>query len=85
MKNNKGNTLKKTVIETEVIAHLPTKVDLTKRNSGNGLHFVAKSGGEMLGTLQVGRGSVRWFAPNAKVATGAWTWKEFAKMLGERK
>jgi hypothetical protein len=71
-------------IETEVIAHLPLKVDLTKRNSGNDLRFVVKSGGEMLGTLQLGRGSVRWFAPKAKNPTGEWTWKAFAKMLSDK-
>lgn len=68
-------------IETEVIAHLPLRVDLTKRNSGNDLRFVVKSGGEMLGTLQMGRGSVQWFAPKAKKPTGAWTWRDFAKLL----
>jgi len=71
-------------IETEVIAQLPLTVDLSKRNSRNDLRFVVKSGGEMLGTLQMGRGSVRWFAPNAKKPTGKWTWKEFAKFLGGR-
>jgi hypothetical protein len=68
-------------IETEVIAHLPLRVDLTKRNSGNDLRFVVKSGGDLLGTLQMGRGSVQWFAPNAKKPTGAWTWRDFAKLL----
>ena len=68
-------------IETEVIAHLPLKVDLTKRNSGNDLRFVVKSGGDMLGTLQMGRGSVQWFATKAKKPTGAWTWKEFVRLL----
>lgn len=70
-------------IETEVIAHLPLKVDLTKRSSGNDLRFTVKSGGELLGTLQMGRGSVRWFASMAKKPTGTWTWKAFAKMLGK--
>jgi hypothetical protein len=69
-------------IETEVIAHLPLKVDLTKRNSGNDLRFTVKSGGELLGTLQMGRGSVLWFAAMAKKPTGKWTWLTFAKMLG---
>jgi hypothetical protein len=68
-------------IETEVMAHLPLRVDLTKRNSGNDLRFTVKSGGELLGTLQMGRGSVRWFAPMAKKATGQWTWKQFASLL----
>lgn len=68
-------------IETEVMAHLPLRVDLTKLNSGNDLRFTVKSGGEMLGTLQLGRGSVRWYAPNAKRPTGTWTWKAFAGML----
>jgi hypothetical protein len=71
-------------IETEVIAHLPLTVDLTKRNSGNDLLFVVKSGGEMLGTLRMGRGSVQWFAPKAKKPTGKWTWKAFAKLLGQK-
>jgi len=70
-------------IETEVIAHLPLAVDLTKRNSGNDLRFTVKSGGQMLGTLQMGRGSVQWFAANAKKPTGKWTWLAFAKLLGE--
>jgi hypothetical protein len=30
------------------------------------LLFVVKSGGEMLGTLRMGRGSVQWFAPKAQ-------------------
>jgi hypothetical protein len=51
--------------ETEVMAHLPLTVDLTKRNNGNDLRFTVKSGGELLGTLQMGRGSVQWFAPMA--------------------
>ncbi len=68
-------------IETEVIAHLPLKVDLTKRDSGNDLRFVVKSGGDLLGTLQMGRGSVQWFAPNAKEANWVWTWRDFAKLL----
>jgi len=70
-------------IETEVIAHLPLAVDLTKRNSGNDLRFTVKSSGQMLGTLQMGRGSVQWFATNAKKPTGKWTWLAFAKLLGE--
>jgi hypothetical protein len=69
-------------IETEVIAHLPLRVDLTKLNSGNDLRFTVKSGGEMLGTFQMGRGSVRWFPPKAKKPTGSWTWRAFAKLLG---
>ena len=68
-------------IETEVMAHLPLKVDLTKLNSGNDLRFTIKSGGEMLGTLQMGRGSVRWYAPMAKKPTGEWKWKAFAVLL----
>ena len=68
-------------IETEVLAHLPLTVDLTKRNSGNDLRFTVKSGGELLGTLQMGCGSVRWFAPKAKKPTGEWTWIEFARLL----
>jgi hypothetical protein len=71
-------------IETEVIAHLPLTVDLTKRNSGNDLRFTVKSGGQLLGTLKMGRGSVQWFAPNAKKATGKWTWRAFAKLLSEK-
>jgi len=71
----------KGTIETEVVAHLPLKVDLTKRNSSNDLRFVVKSGRDMLGTLQMGRGSVQWFTKNAKKATGTWTWKEFARLL----
>ncbi len=70
-------------IETEVIAQLPLKVDLTKLNSGNDLRFTVKSGGELLGTMQMGRGSVRWYGPNAKKPTSKWTWKAFAKLLGE--
>jgi hypothetical protein len=45
----------------------------TKRNSGNDLRFTVKSGGQMLGTLQMGRGSAQWFAPMAKNPTGKWT------------
>jgi hypothetical protein len=71
-------------IETEVTAHLPLIVDLSKRNSRNDLRFTVKSGGELLGTLQMGRGSVRWFAPMAKRATGEWTWKEFVRLLSGR-
>jgi hypothetical protein len=71
-------------IETEVVAELPLKVDLTKLNSRNDLRFVIKSGGEMLGTLQLGRGSVRWYAPMAKKPTGEWTWKAFAALLGRK-
>lgn len=69
-------------IETEVMAHLPLTVDLTKRNSGNDLRFTVKSGGNLLGTLQMGRGSVRWFAANAKKPTGEWSWIQFAHLLG---
>jgi hypothetical protein len=32
----------------------------------------------------MGRGSVRWFAPMAKRATGEWTWKEFVRLLSGR-
>lgn len=69
-------------VETEVIAQLPLKVDLTKTNSGNDLRFTVKSGGELLGTLQMGRGSVRWYEPKAKKPTNEWSWKAFAKLLG---
>ena len=72
----------KGTIETQVLAHLPLTVDLTKRNSGNDLRFTVKSGGHMLGTLLMGRGSVQWFAPVAKKPTGKWTWRAFAKLLG---
>jgi hypothetical protein len=74
----------KGTIETEVIAELPLKVDLTKLNSKNDLRFTIKSGGELLGTLQMGRGSVRWYAPKAKKPTGKWTWKAFARLLNEK-
>jgi hypothetical protein len=74
---------KKALVETEVIAQLPLKVDLTKTNSGNDLRFTVKSGGELLGTLQMGRGSVRWYQPKAKKPTSKWTWKAFAKLLSE--
>jgi hypothetical protein len=70
-------------VETEVIAQLPLRVDLTKLNSGNDLRFTVKSGGELLGTLQMGRGSVRWYGPMAKKPTSKWTWKAFAKLLGD--
>ncbi|HXE64488.1 MAG TPA: hypothetical protein VN519_13175 [Bryobacteraceae bacterium] len=71
-------------IETEVIAHLPLSVDLTKRNSGRDLAFTVKSGGEMLGTLFRGRGSVQWWAKKAKKPTGEWTWTHFANLLSGR-
>jgi hypothetical protein len=71
-------------IETEVLAYLPLTVDLTKRNSGNDLRFTVKSGGKLLGTLQMGRGSVQWFAPMAKKPTGKWTWKAFARLLSSK-
>jgi hypothetical protein len=76
------NTAKGVPIETEVIAQLPLTVDLAKLNSQNDLRFTVKSRGELLGTLQIGRGSVRWFRVNAKKATGKWTWRTFAKLLG---
>jgi hypothetical protein len=89
---NQSNSAKKAwntrrtvgTIETEVIAHLPLKVDLTKRNSGNDLRFTVKSGGELLGTLQMGRGSVQWFAAMAKKPTGKWTWRAFARLLDSK-
>lgn len=68
-------------IETEVLAHLPLTVDLTRRTSGRTLTFEIKSGGVLLGTLHMGRGSVQWFATKAK-KPGEWTWTAFAKMLG---
>jgi len=71
-------------VETEVIPQLSLKVDLTKTNSGNDLRFTVKSGGELLGTLQMGRGSVRWYERKAKRLTNEWTWKAFAKLLGEK-
>jgi hypothetical protein len=71
-------------VETEVMAHLPLTVDLTKRNSGGDLRFTVRSGGELLGMLKMGRGSVQWFAPMAKKPTGKWTWKAFAKLLSSK-
>ena len=71
--------------KTKVIAELPLRVNLTKRNSANDLRFSVKSGGELLGTLHMGRGSVRWHAANAKKATGKWSWKDFAKLLAEKR
>lgn len=70
-------------IETEVVAQLPLKVDLTKRTSGNELCFDVKSGGVLLGRFQMGRGSgsVQWFAPKAKKPTGTWAWKDFANLM----
>jgi hypothetical protein len=62
-KEGVGTRRKYGTVETEVIAQLPLKVDLTKTNSGNDLRFTVKSGGELLGTLQMGRGSVRWYEP----------------------
>lgn len=68
-------------VETEVIALLPLTVDLAKINSRNDLRFEVKSGGVPLGTLQIGRGSVRWYKPKARKPTREWTWKAFVKLL----
>jgi hypothetical protein len=67
-------------VKTEVIAHLPVVVDLTKRNSGGDLRFVIKRG-KTLGTLILGRGSVEWWAVNAKKRTAHWTWTSFVNLL----
>jgi hypothetical protein len=69
-------------VETQVVAFLPVSVDLTRRTSGRDLRFTVKTGGLMMGTLIMGRGSVQWFAANAKRPTGEWTWVGFAKLLG---
>jgi hypothetical protein len=71
---------KKGMIETEVLAHLPLVVDLTKRNSGRDLRFVVKRG-KTLGTLILGRGSVEWWAGKARKPTGRWSWTQFANLL----
>jgi len=67
-------------VKTEVIAHLPVVVDLTKRNSGGDLRFVVKRG-KTLGTLILGRGSVEWWAVNAKKPTARWDWTQFVNLL----
>jgi hypothetical protein len=82
-KARKARTITPT-IETEVVAHLPLNVNLAKLSSGNDLRFTVKSGGEMLGRLQLGRGSVRWYVAKAKNPTGDWTWKEFAGLLSRK-
>ena len=71
--------------KTKVIADLPLHVNLTKRNSANDLRFTVKTGRELLGTLQMGRGSVRWYAANAKKPTGKWNWKDFARLLADKR
>ena len=67
-----------------ILAHLPFSVDLTKRNSGGNLGFTVKSGGQLLGTLVMGRGSVQWRAPKAKKATGEWSWIGFSRLLSAK-
>jgi hypothetical protein len=57
-------------IETEVLADLPLNVDLTRRTSRRTLTFQIKTGGALLGTLHMGRGSVQWFTAKAKKPTG---------------
>jgi hypothetical protein len=70
--------------KTEVIAHLPVSVDLTKRNSAGDLRFTVKSGGSTVGTLIMGRGSVEWWKLDAKKATGRWSWLRFAELLNRK-
>lgn len=70
--------------KTEVIAHLPVFVDLTKRNSAGDLRFTVKSGGATIGTLIMGRGSVQWWMVNAKKPTGRWSWLRFANLLNRK-
>jgi hypothetical protein len=68
---------------TIVTAHLPTTVDLTKRNSGNSLQFEVRSGEDLLGTLYMGRGSVQWWPGGNKKNALEKSWTAFAKMLSE--
>jgi len=47
-----------------------------------GVNFEVRSGGKLLGTLNVGTGDIRWFPKNAKNAS--WLrWKEFDKLMVE--
>ena len=68
---------------TKVTAILPYSVDLTKLTSNNTLDVQVRSGGDLLGTLKMGRGSVHWWPGGNKKNRMSKTWSQFAEMLSE--
>jgi hypothetical protein len=66
---------------TEVVANLPSTVELTKLNSNNSITIQIKSSQALMGTLVMGRGSVQWWPRGNRINTLRKSWKAFAAML----
>jgi hypothetical protein len=66
---------------TSVNALLPGSIELTKLKSGNGLEIQVRSHHVLLGTLNMGRGSVEWWPGGNKIYSLRKSWQDFAEML----
>lgn len=71
---------KKANVVSEISLNIP-EIALGKSN----LSFKIKQDKVVLGTLEISRGSIKWFAKNAKVPSLKKNWVQFASMMENEK
>lgn len=71
---------KKANVISEISLNIP-EIALGKSN----LSFKIKQDKAVLGTLEISRGSIKWFAKNAKTPTSKKNWIQFAAMMESEK
>jgi len=72
---------KRTIKTTTVTVKQASTVELSKRNSSNSLDIEVRSGGELLGVLKIGHGSVQWWPKGNSVRDFTMSWPRFVDLL----
>jgi hypothetical protein len=73
--------IKKAQKQTTVIVEQASTVELTKKGSNNSLSIKVRSGGVLLGTLIMGKGSVEWWPKKNETNHLKKDWKSFVALL----
>jgi len=79
-KKGKGLAKKPKVQRTTTTLAIGT-IDIIKNTGINSPAFTVKVGKEILGRLEIGSGSLIWYAKNVQNPTKKLSWKEFAKLM----
>jgi hypothetical protein len=67
--------------KTEIIAHLPSSVEISKRTAKNALKIDVKLAGSKQGTLHIAQGSVTWWPAYGKKKSYRRGWSKFIALL----
>ena len=67
--------------KSEIIAHLPATIELSRRTTQNSISFDVKRSGSKAGRLVIAQGSVEWWPDYNKIHAHRMSWGKFIALL----